>query len=191
LHSSGRQHNAEESDRYALRRAYLSIRNWYTEERKLPIKKEQAREIVDFQPWQYLQVLPFLYYGLGARRTFFTNMCSLCICIPSSICRSCQTTSLARDGPSLHKHRVQEEAQRTKAKESRDGRWITHARQPPTRHRLGVKGEKMHCLNLDHHILPYFANVFVFLCYLLQDKQIGLTASLCKIFFLIIKGVFP
>jgi hypothetical protein len=37
----------------------LSIRNWYAEKRKLPMKKEQAREIVDFQPWQYLQVLPF------------------------------------------------------------------------------------------------------------------------------------
>jgi hypothetical protein len=37
----------------------LSIRNWYTEKRKLPMKKEQARKIVDFQPWQYLQVLPF------------------------------------------------------------------------------------------------------------------------------------
>jgi hypothetical protein len=37
----------------------LSIRNWYAEKRKLPMKKEQAREILDFHPWQYLQVLPF------------------------------------------------------------------------------------------------------------------------------------
>jgi hypothetical protein len=32
----------------------LSIHNWYAEERKLPMRKEQAREIVDFQLWQYL-----------------------------------------------------------------------------------------------------------------------------------------
>jgi hypothetical protein len=37
----------------------LSIRNWYAEKRKLSMKKDQAREIMDFQPWQYLQVLPF------------------------------------------------------------------------------------------------------------------------------------
>jgi hypothetical protein len=37
----------------------LSIRNWYTKKCKHPMKKEQAREIVDFQSWQYLQVLPF------------------------------------------------------------------------------------------------------------------------------------
>jgi hypothetical protein len=37
----------------------FSIRNWYAKKHKLPMKKEQAREIVDFQLWQYLQVLPF------------------------------------------------------------------------------------------------------------------------------------
>ncbi|KAK1661689.1 hypothetical protein QYE76_049848 [Lolium multiflorum] len=36
----------------------LSIRNWYAEKRKLRMRKDQAREIVNFQPWQYLQCPP-------------------------------------------------------------------------------------------------------------------------------------
>ncbi|XP_051227071.1 autonomous transposable element EN-1 mosaic protein [Lolium perenne] len=36
----------------------LSICNWYAEKRKLRMRKDQAREIVNFQPWQYLQCPP-------------------------------------------------------------------------------------------------------------------------------------
>jgi hypothetical protein len=95
----------------------------------------------------------------------FSLICVFCAyAVPSSVRRSHQTSSLARDSPSLYKRRIQEEARRTKAEESRDERWITHARQHRPWHRPGQEGEKMHCLNLDHHVLPYSANAFMYLC---------------------------
>jgi hypothetical protein len=86
--------------------------------------------------------------------------------VPSSV-RSFKPDRKSRaNGLSLHKRRIQVEARRTKAKENRDGSWITHTRQRPPRHLPAVKGEKMHSLNLDHHIVPYTANapLFMYLC---------------------------
>jgi hypothetical protein len=69
----------------------LSIRNWYAEKRKLRMRKDQAREIVNFQPWQYLQVLPFPPYRLGDLVTagHFSLICVFCAyAVPSSVRRS-------------------------------------------------------------------------------------------------------
>ena len=57
------------------------VRRWYAEKRKLPMKKDQARDIF-MEPWQYLQVICVFCVCSALLRTTFTNMCILCMQVP-------------------------------------------------------------------------------------------------------------